>query len=259
MTKEEKNIIDDYLSQSMSLKKIEEKYGISVYRIKNILKKNNVKRYDYHLLLPQNQRKYPLNEHFFDEQNSEMVYVLGLLASDGTVRKNCNEIKLTFSIVDKDFLQLLQKKIGGTPIREYEDSKGFKNATWTFSSKYMKEKLSEYNIVPNKTFTFTFPLKLKKEYYKDFIRGYFDGDGSVSTAGPSAIRFQIGSKTKDVLEHIVNFFEEEGIERPSIYKRKDGFYYFQYSSVPTRKIYHILYDDAQLYLPRKKEKYEKLI
>lgn len=134
-------------------------------------------------------------------------------------------------------------------------------SSWVLTSKQIKDRLSYYNIIPQKTFTFTFPKQLKKEYWRDFIRGYFDGDGSISSAGQSAIRFSLGSATKDVLEVIIEFFEENGIPKPTIYIRqgKKPFYYFQYSTVPTRKIYDILYYDNCLCLPRKQEKYKELI
>ena len=104
-------------------------------------------------------------------------------------------------------------------------------------------------------------MKLSKEYWKDFIRGYFDGDGSISTAGPNAIRFQICSATEDVLKKIIDFFEENDIPRVNIqvtYRNKNPLYYFQYSSTSTRKIYNILYYDNCLCLPRKKKKFEEV-
>ena len=187
--------------------------------------------------------KYPIDESFFKEQSHDMIYLLGFLAADGTVRKNGNEIKLTLSATDVTFLEYWQKRLGGRPIKTYETQEGHKNSTWAFTSKKVKDILSEYNIVPNKTFTFTFPSKIKKEFYKDFIRGYFDGDGSVSTAGKSAIRWQLCSATKDILQKTIDFFAEFDIPKPEIYTthKRNTLYYIQYSSIPTKKIYDILY------------------
>lgn len=256
----EKQIIEEYNSKTIFIKDICQKYGINSYVFNKILKRNGVEKYDPRFMYPQNQRKYPLNEDFFFEQGHDLAYVLGFLAADGTVRKNSNEVKLTLAAVDKDFLEQLRSLVGGTPIKEYSTEKGYKNATWTFSSKRVKEELATYNIVPQKTNTFQFPRKLRKEFWIDFIRGYFDGDGSVSTAGPEAIRWQICSNTEDVLKVIVDYFEEEySIPRVTIYRRRDGLYYFQYSTRATRKIYEILYTDNCLYLPRKREKFKSLI
>ena len=212
---------------------------------------------------PQNQRKYNVNDSFFDIETSDMAYILGILASDGSVSKRENEIKLSFSSVDRDFLVSLREKIGGRPIKDYTTQKGFEVSSWSFTSQHIKEKLSEYNIIPAKTFTFKFPTKLSKKYWKDFIRGYFDGDGSISTAGSYSIRFQICSATKDVLEKTVDFFEENGVPRTSILEqtknRKSPLYYIQYSSVPTRMIYNILYYENCLCLSRKKQKFEEIL
>lgn len=259
-TETELQIIADYNSKSMFIKGICKKYNISSYVFNKILKNHGVEKYDPRFMYPQNQRKYPLNEDFFFSQTADMAYVLGILASDGTVRKNSNEVKLTLAAVDEDYLKHLQKLVGGTPVKKYTDGKGYENVTWTFTSKRVKDELATYHIVPNKTFTLKFPLKLERKYWIDFIRGYFDGDGCISTAGSSAIRWQLCSKTKDVLEHIIDFFYEEyQIPKVSIYRRQDRLYYFQYPSTSTRKIYDFLYTDGGLYLPRKKEKFQSLI
>lgn len=210
---------------------------------------------------PQNQRKYPVNDNYFSIENSKMAYLMGFIAADGTVRKDTNEIKIGLSSKDIDFLKMIKNELGGRPIKEYTTKDGFDVCSFSCTSKQIKEDLARYNIVPQKTFIFTFPKNLNKKYWIDFIRGYFDGDGSVSTAGTSAIRWQLCSATKDVLETIINFFYEEyNIPMVSIQERKgkNVLYYIQYSSVPTRKIYDILYSDGCLYLPRKKEKFEEI-
>lgn len=257
----EQAIVEDYLSKQIFIKDICKKYNISNYIFNSILKKNNIEKYDPHFLYPQNQKKYPLNESFFDTENPEMAYVLGFLAADGTVRKNTNDVKLTLAEQDKEILEKFYKHIGGRPIKIYEDSKGYKNATWVFTSKHIKNKLAEYNVVPQKTFNFSFPKKLNKKYWIDFIRGYFDGDGSISTAGPHAIRWQLCAATKEPLETIVSFLEQEySIPKVNIQieQRVHPLYVIQYSSVPTRKIYDILYYQGCWKLDRKYKKFTEI-
>ena len=263
LSQEEENLVCETYLQTKKVSECQKAIKAGQDVVRRCLQKNGLYRTQKESVRenPQNQRKYPVKDDYFDIENERMAYLLGLLASDGTVRKDTNEIKLSFSSVDKEFLEKLQKEVGGRPISSYTTQDGFEVSTWEFTSKKIKNKLAEYNIIPQKTFTFSFPMKLSKEYWKDFIRGYFDGDGSISTAGPNAIRFQICSATEDVLKKIIDFFEENDIPRVNIqvtYRNKNPLYYFQYSSTSTRKIYNILYYDNCLCLPRKKKKFEEV-
>lgn len=256
----EKRIIEDYLSKTMFIKDICKKYEISSYIFNKILKKYNIEKYNPRFMYPQNQRKFPVKDDYFSYESPNMAYILGFLAADGCIRKDLNEIKITLSAVDKELLEKIKKEIGGRDIKEYTTNTGFDIVEWHCTSKKIKEDLAKYNIVPNKTYSFVFPKHLNKDYWIDFIRGYFDGDGCISTAGPHAIKWQLCSATNDVLQIIVDFFfEKYEIPKVSIQQRKkDGLYYIQYSSTSARKIYDILYYQNCLCLKRKKEKYEAI-
>lgn len=234
------------------VKRCLQKYGLYKTQ-KETVTQNNIKR-----------RKYEVRDDFFDIETSEMAYILGFIAADGTVRKDSNEIKIGLSAKDAELLEKFKAYIGGRDLKYYTTQDGFDVVSWCFCSQHIKEKLSEYNIIPQKTFTFKFPQKLQKKYWIDFIRGYFDGDGSISTAGPHAIRWQVCSATKDVLENIVNFFYEEyNIPKTTIQNtikgRNNPLYIIQYTTTSTREIYKYLYYDNCLCLKRKKEKYEAII
>lgn len=207
------------------------------------------------------QRKYPVNDDFFKTQTHDMAYMLGFLAADGNIAKRDNCIKIGISAKDKDFLNIFYNNLGGAPIYTYTNSDGYDCASWQCHSKTLKEDLALYNIIPEKTFKFEWPTKLERKYWLDYIRGYFDGDGCVSTAGPNAIRWQVCSATKTILEQILDFFESEyNIPKVSIQTKmgKHPTYYIQYSSVPTRAIYDIFYPEGCLYLPRKKQKFQEI-
>lgn len=259
-------IIEEIISRYNSgfgLKRSGEPFKISQYLVKKILKENNIQIRNFAEAARVSDRDViTINHQYFKTENPNMAYILGLLASDGTIRKDSNSIKLTLAEKDSEILYKIKDELSYKgEVKHYQDSKGYENATLTFTSKEIKEDLAKYNIVPSKTFTFSFPKNLKKEYWKDFIRGYFDGDGSISSAGKSAIRAQICSAQKETLETIVNYLEECGIQKPSIQiaQRVKPLYYFQYSSTRTRQFFSVIYYENCLCLKRKYNKFIELI
>lgn len=267
LTERQKEIIlDTYVNKKRGQMACAKNAGVSLRTVKKFLEECDIHIRNFSeaaAISNMNRRTYSINEDYFNEESHNMAYILGFLAADGSVSKKDNEIKIGLSAVDKYFLQQIANELNSNRlVKEYTNSSGYNCCEWHFSSKKIKDKLAEYNIVPTKTFSFKFPEKLNKKYWIDFIRGYFDGDGCISTAGKNAIRWQVCSATKDILQHIIDFFYEEyGIPKVCIYERKglNTIYYIQYSSVPTREIYKHLYTKDSLYLPRKKEKYEQIL
>lgn len=260
-------IIDAYCNKKYGLVKTGKLIGVNQRIVRKVLINNNIhirSLAEANRANSINVRKYGVNDDYFDNESSNMAYILGFLAADGTVAKNGNRIKIGLSSVDRKFLELIKEELGAeSNILDYETSNGYMVSEFSFTSQKIKQKLTEYNIVPGKTETFTFPINLSKKYWIDFIRGYFDGDGSVGTAGPSAIRWQICSHRPQVLETIVEFlFEEYGVPKVSVQKNEHGnsfLYTIQYSNNSTRKIFQILYTPNSLYLPRKFEKFKSII
>ena len=260
-------IIDAYCNKKYGLVKTGKLIGVNQRIVRKVLINNNIhirSLAEANRANSINVRKYGVNDDYFDNESSNMAYILGFLAADGTVAKNGNRIKIGLSSVDRKFLELIKEELGAeSNILDYETSNGYMVSEFSFTSQKIKQKLTEYNIVPGKTETFTFPINLSKKYWIDFIRGYFDGDGSVGTAGPSAIRWQICSHRPQVLETIVEFlFEEYGIPKVSVQKNEHGnsfLYTIQYSNNSTRKIFQIIYTPNSLYLPRKFEKFKSII
>ena len=260
-------IIDAYCNKKYGLVKTGKLVGVNERIVRKVLIQNNIhirSLAEANAANSINVRKYSVNDDYFDNESHNMAYILGFLSADGTVSRNGNRIKIGLSSVDRNFLELIKEELGvEKKIFDYETNNGYLVSELSFNSQKIKQKLAEYNVVPGKTETFTFPTNLSKKYWIDFIRGYFDGDGSVGTAGPSAIRWQICSHRPQVLETIVEFlFEEYGIPKVSVQKNEHGnsfLYTIQYSNNSTRKIFQILYTPNSLYLPRKFEKFKSII
>lgn len=259
-------ILDNYVNKGFGLIKSGKEFGVGTRVVRRVLLENNIHIRSFSeaaSISGVNRRIHDVNDNYFSEENHNMAYLLGFLASDGTIRKNDNSVKIGLSSVDRDFLLTIKKEIGYQgELTDYITSNGFSVSELRFTSKQIKADLAKYNIIPNKTFIYTFPKNLKREYWIDFIRGYFDGDGSVSTASSEAIRWQVCSANPDVLNTIVDFFFEE-YEIPKVnlqwQEKVHRLYYIQYSTTATRKIFQILYTPNCLKLPRKYEKFKKLV
>ena len=264
-TIDEKDICNLYLNGEF-LKDIAEKYGYSTtYTIKQILIKNNIpiRNASQNTSLYNKKNAKKKNIKYFDTQSHNMAWLLGFIAADGCVYQNKNEIKIGLSSVDREILEKIKEELQiENKICDYETNNGFLVSELRWTCAEHKQKLFEYGIIPNKTFCLGLPLKLKKEYYIDYIRGYFDGDGSINLIqNGNALRWQICSATSEILNWIVNFFHEEyGISKVNIqeWKRKHSLYSIQYSTNATKQIYKILYN-GNLCLERKYKHYTELI
>lgn len=207
------------------------------------------------------------NKDYFYTQSSNMAWLLGFLASDGCVRKDRNEIKIGLSKVDKEILEKIKQELQiENAISEYVTAEGFESVTLQWTCKEHKEELAKYSIIPEKTFKLKPPYALDKKYWIDYIRGYFDGDGSVNLIHNKeqlSLRWQVCSATPEILQFIVDYlYEEFHIPKVNIQTQKrpnHELYVIQYSTNATKSIYNILYTPNSLFLNRKKQHYQDIL
>ena len=152
------------------------------------------------------------------------------------------------------------------PIRTYEATKNsYSNNSYSrliYSSKTMFNDLLKYNFVEHKTNILNPPdLSLLNDFTSDFIRGYFDGNGSIAhtnTEKSNSYAFKLVS-TKEFLDFVNAYIKEKlGFSANKYYKRRD---YQKVMSLEfggnlkTQKILDLLYKDANIYLDRKYNRY----
>lgn len=152
-------------------------------------------------------------DHFFKKWSKEMAYVLGFVAADGSVFQNNKSGGLSIGLSTKDLFQLeLIKKIIGAPQKIYIKKTNFNTeaCVLTIGSAVIKNDLIALGITPRKSLTLKFPKNIPSEFIPHFIRGYFDGDGSVDIRKPTKspnhnLRFQLLG-TLDFLENVKKYF-----------------------------------------------------
>ena len=121
---------------------------------------------------------YFVNHDYFKTWSHDMAYILGFLVADGNVAKNGYYVKVEVKPSDRDVLEFIRDQITpGYAIRQSRPSE----IRWYPSSAILKKDLSELGVVPAKTGKEIIPPTLPDKYLWDFIRGVFDGDGTVDT------------------------------------------------------------------------------
>lgn len=249
-------IIKEYLS-GKSLPQLAKEHNSSTYLIKKFLISKNIKirTASEQTAISNLNRAISINDSYFSILTLENVYYLGFYAADGTVRPDCNEIKITLNIQDETFLQELLRKIEYKGKLHY--SSGPNTVELRFSSKQIKEDFAKYSIVPRKTYLGITISNIPDKYKLAFIKGYFDGDGSVSiNKDTKQVSVKICSHTKKILEE----FQAVIKQKSSIYQRSDdGLFTLELSTIPSLAFLKEIYSLDTPCLQRKYNKYLEIL
>ncbi len=113
--------------------------------------------------------------------------------------------------------------------------------------------LLNLGLIPNKSLTMRFP-EIRREYVRHFIRGCWDGDGSVffDRAGRPVAHYVSGSLK--FVEGMLEQLKEAGLSERTIHKNKhSSSYYFKFFGPQCKLLYEYFYKDVgpALYLERK--------
>lgn len=135
-------------------------------------------------------RKYSINETFFDSIDSqEKAYFLGLLYADGYNDTTRNSISLHLKQDDKQILETLNYLLQPSkPLQfishQYARDKGVNTQDQyrlIIGNKHISSRLADIGCGRCKTHTLKFPSSdvVPHHLINHFVRGYFDGDGSI--------------------------------------------------------------------------------
>ena len=129
--------------------------------------------------------EYNLNKNYFAKIDSSLkAYFLGFITADGGIDND----GITISTAkDKNILEEFLKEVNSNrppkKLIRYDSRFQKEYSSWrifVYSRKMVRD-LAKYGVIRNKTFKTYFPKDLiPKRFYRDFIRGVFDGDGSTS-------------------------------------------------------------------------------
>lgn len=122
-----------------------------------------------------------INSEYFKTWTPNMAYIFGLWCADGHISYVPGRFEYRFTLclyeTDSYLLNEILKIMESThPLLTYTDRK---LSCIDFRNKELVESLLEIGGIPRKSFNLKWPDKLPQELHRDFVRGYFDGDGYI--------------------------------------------------------------------------------
>lgn len=204
------------------------------------------------------------SERFFENVDSESkAYFLGLITADGSLNDKLKTLQLSLVEDDKhlleEFVGLIyeNRNLRKVDLYNKRDPNHKIQYQATVTSKLFYEDLKSYGLIQNKSnISHTIDLKrIPDKFIKDFIRGYFDGDGCVYLDKNKSLHISFTGNTsflqqvRDVLSQL------DGIgTQPIYYRRKENKINCTVAiggNSQARILYNYMYNDANLYSIRK--------
>lgn len=179
---EKENIKTLYLS-GMSTPKIGKLYGVNNKPIARVLDEFGISRSQKDMV-----RKYKVDETFFDTiDTQDKAYCLGLMSADGSVNPSKCTISISLEDCDKDLLESVRMAIKSEKPLEFLDYSNKHDFGYNYKNQYrllvfckhMCDSLQNNGIIQNKSLKLEFPSFISDDLKSHFVRGYFDGDGSM--------------------------------------------------------------------------------
>lgn len=206
-------------------------------------------------------RKYYVDEAFFENWSNEMAYILGWFFSDGNVSSDKRTFRLKISFKDKEILEKMNLFLrSDSPIRIIKQHVPSKKYVSTYAlliihSRKICHDLINLGCVPNKMHKFNIP-EMPQAFLKHFIRGYFDGDGSIMFNYPNTIKICfLGSNALFIKKIAETLYNTLGI--PINFKKiKKNLWACYYYDDNARQICFWMYEDCgDLFLSRKRNRF----
>ncbi|MFW6030879.1 MAG: LAGLIDADG family homing endonuclease [Halanaerobiales bacterium] len=189
-----------------------------------------------------------INSRFFEKWSPEMAYVTGFIAADGYVNEDEHKLDIGLKKSDKKLLEDINKVMECDKTL-YTDA--IKVRLSIVNHKIVDD-LVNMGIVQAKSLTLRFP-KVPGKYLSHFVRGYFDGDGTIGQSHNKPRLRILG--THEFLINMRNQISKTIGVNPNKPHVKENIYTLSYSGSTAMKVLNWIYKDATIYLERKYEKY----
>lgn len=263
--------VEEYINTDgyhRSIGKISDKYGINRKTLTKYLKNEGIE------ITKKNDFANCYEVAFDTIDTEEKAYWLGFMYADGYITKNNYMIGLNLAIKDMEhvskFTNFLKFEGGmnintshqfGSKETIAKDGHLIQMCSTVITNKHLWESLNSKGCVPNKSLILKFPdesIFSDKSLIRHFIRGYFDGDGTLG-------KYQ-HSKTRTNKEASLMFVGTQGFLTDLQKYTGQGFlmqkkncgpltYRLSYSTSKAERVAEYMYKDSTVYLNRKYDIY----
>lgn len=209
--------------------------------------------------------KYQINSDFFKIWTPEMAYVLGFIFADGSL-EDSSHIRgkyLRISNTDYIILRKIRNVLNSHHTivkRLFIESKRKPCYLLRIGSHEIYNDLNQLGLYPRKSLNMQFPF-VPLKYLSCFMRGYFDGDGSIMLRGKYGVKIAFTSGSLDFLKFLSEILSKNlqlKLQRVYISCRS---YQLCYRTKESLEILRYIYRDnlKGLYLHRKYKIYTELL
>ena len=245
-------------NDGISARQISKTLGLHVDSVTRHLKSNGIKI--------KSNIKYSINEDFFKTiDNEKNAYWLGFLMADGYVaqiRKKKMDKKGTslhsrlvvlLQNEDHNHLEKMLKDMSSTHLvklrKRIVNEKEFLYSSVEIYNKKITSDLISLGCVQKKSLILSYP-DIPASMHRHFIRGYFDGDGTVYITAKGRKEAKFCSASKQFMESIKEILSNYGIETGSISKG-DRVWILGVRAKSLQNYFDFIYNDSKTYLDRK--------
>lgn len=241
-------------AQKLTRAKIAERFGIPEWKLKKTIAANGWGR------------KVPTYQYngCFSTVNKESAYWAGFLFADGCVDTK-HRLRLMLQASDINHIKKFRDFVGAGAYQIQECS-GYSRKALEFTSQALCIDLKKFGIVPNKTKLGVVPsIDFLGEFLPDFLRGLFDGDGTIceSFSNKNSITatlytgFAISKLNMDWLSEVL--LTKVGVQYKSY--EKNSIFTITLNTNKSKCLLHYMYDDCaeNIRLDRKYEMFVDIV
>lgn len=181
--------------------------------------------------------KYTINKDFFKNWTKESAYILGLISADGCINDREKHYSIEISSNDTSLLENVRTLMELTKPIEKERN----NFRIRIDNREIYEDILNLGLTPRKSLTIQFP-KVPEEFINHYIRGFFDGDGSIFRLKDGRVVAKFSCWSPQFLQILQKILRE----KCNVREKKSHDNSIVYYPIESFKVLNYLYKDSNI-------------